>query len=321
MRRYFLHVFTVLLFIRIFGTNSAFGQACGCAGSPLLGSLENPSTPKGSWDFGLNYEYNELNELVLETEELNDSNSRRNSQSLMLEASRGLTDRWSITALLSYIRHERESFSLEGYGTGSYLRTRGIGDAVLLLKYRILPQKFGLPFAASIGGGVKFPVGESGITDKNVFVAENMQPVTGSWDPIIWGYSSYAFDTPGYKKLFSVLSYRFTGENDRDYRFGNEFVGILGFSYKSGYKFDYHLTARYRSTLANKRNDWKIPNTGGTWLFIIPGININISNIFSIRLSGKIPVYRKLNGIQLTTRYTASLMMFYSILNLPSISP
>ncbi len=57
----------------------------------------------------------------------------------------------------------------------------------------------------------------------------------------------------------------------------------------------------------------EVPNTSGNWFYIVPGINGKLSDRFTARLSGQLPVYRNLSGTQLTTTYTASLGIIYNI--------
>jgi hypothetical protein len=62
-------------------------QACCTAGVPLLGSLELPATPAGSWQFALTYERNTLRDVVSLTEKLDDDLRRRTVHTAMLETS------------------------------------------------------------------------------------------------------------------------------------------------------------------------------------------------------------------------------------------
>jgi len=45
----------------------------------------------------------------------------------------------------------------------------------------------------------------------------------------------------------------------------------------------------------------------------VPGLNLNIYENLGIRGEGELPLYRKLNGTQLTTSYTISFSLFYTI--------
>ena len=50
-------------------------------------------------------------------------------------------------------------------------------------------------------------------------------------------------------------------------------------------------------------NDNEIPNTGGEWFFLTPGISYNITNAIRISTKVEIPVYSYVEGIQLTPTY------------------
>lgn len=45
------------------------------------------------------------------------------------------------------------------------------------------------------------------------------------------------------------------------------------------------------------------PSSGGQWVYTTPGVNIHFMNGISFRLSSEWPLYRKLEGTQLTTGY------------------
>ncbi len=70
---------------------------------------------------------------------------------------------------------------------------------------------------------------------------------------------------------------------------------------------------RYRNTTKDNFDGAKVPNTSGNWLYLVPGINGKLSDRFTARLSGQLPVYRNLSGTQLTTTYTAALGIIYNI--------
>lgn len=56
-----------------------------------------------------------------------------------------------------------------------------------------------------------------------------------------------------------------------------------------------------------------MPNTGGVWVSIIPDLFVSISENFSMKFSGQIPVYQLLNGTQPTTSYTLSTSLFINL--------
>ena len=287
-------------------------QACCSAGVPLLGSLELSATPVGNWQFSLTYEYNYLNDVLSGTEEITDDFRERTVHSALFETSYGFARHFSASLLLALIQQEREIGATFVHGTTDFLRTRGAGDAVFLIKYSLIPLTMANQREIAIGLGPKFPLGRSGLTTNGVLVPPDMQPGSGAWDGILWAYFYQGFLPKTTANIFSTISYRLTGTNNDLYRFRNEFTANLGTSYRTNYPFDFSLAVRFRQVQADRRNDFEIDNTGGTWISAIPGVNIKFKKDWSLRLSGQIPLYRELKGTQLTTSYRISTSLFYS---------
>ncbi|MFK7904342.1 MAG: hypothetical protein AB8B69_04415, partial [Chitinophagales bacterium] len=168
----------------------------------------------------------------------------------------------------------------------------------------------------------KLPTGRSDFLDENGLVLPaDLQPGTGAVDGILWSaFNKYHV----FKKnltLTAVATLRLTGSNDRfnglqKYEFGDEFQLFFGFSdrYVVGkLLIDPLLMFRYRWVAPDKAFDNEIPSTGGNWIYFVPGVNIGFNPNFSLRLSGDIPLYRKLVGTQLTTSYKATAALFYNL--------
>ncbi|MGD9899529.1 MAG: hypothetical protein AB7T22_10435 [Calditrichaceae bacterium] len=309
-------IIMILLFLT---AGNIFGQACCSAGTPLLSALEISATPDRAWQFALTYEYNFLQDVVAGTDQLDDGARERLSQSLLTETSYGFNRFFSVSLLLSFIQQERKLSTANYENSDEKLTTRGFGDAVVLLKYNLLPLTIASSRQVSVGGGVKLPTGESGLRSNGILLPADMQPGTGAWDGILWGYVFQGLTNDSRYNLFANATYRFTGTNDRfqvenssikGYKFGNEFVMTIGMAYRTRSLLDFSVLARYRHLVPDRFSGSDITNTGGEWLYLVPGINLNINKL-SIRLSGQLPAYRNLNGIQLTTSYTASLSLFY----------
>ncbi len=114
-------------------------------------------------------------------------------------------------------------FNLRETG-GKTLRTQGVGDLQFLLNYVILNTPMSSLSATrhsmQIGGGIKLPLGQSDLVKDGLFVHQNMQIGTGSYDlPLNLIY------TMRHKKngLNAEINYRINGENRLSYAFGNKF--------------------------------------------------------------------------------------------------
>lgn len=297
---------------------------CSCGGPPLLGSLETPPGSAGRWRLGLTFEFADVSDFVTGSTELPDDIRDRNVKSALFQVDYGITGRLSIAAIISVLDQDRTTQSAIG-GSGQFLSTSGLGDAMVIAKYTLVPTTPESQRQLSIGGGLKLPTGESTIRGNDgVLVAADMQPGTGAWDGVLWGSFLQGLTRSRRFNLFASATYRFTGSNDRfdlgvsNYRFGDEFVGNVGVGLRHNEILEYTLGVRYRSAtpeesrLLNNQPFREQPNSGGKWLNLSPGVNLNLSRSLSLRASGQLPLHRSLDGTQFTTAYSLSVSVFYT---------
>jgi len=193
-----------------------------------------------------------------------------------------------------------------------------LGDALLLFKYELISLTIVNQTQLAIGAGPKIPTGKSDITNNGILLPADMQPGSGSWDVVLWGYFSKGFVPDLPLNIFSAVSYKINSSNERfnnseaGYKFGNEFVASIGAGFRTDTILDYSFSFRFRATSQDQFDNEPVPNTGGYWLYAVPGINIKITEPLTARVAGQIPVYRYLQGTQLTTSYTLSVSMFFN---------
>lgn len=283
---------------------------CSCAGVPLLNSMNTSSVDQNQWYLNLSYEHHEMNKLYSGSDEVNDETNRsRSSDSLIVQADYGINENWSVSAMISYVDHQREI----GTSSNSFSSASGIGDGLVLIKYT--PQKMNLfsKWEYSFGMGVKVPLGEDDATQNNVTLSEDLQPSSGSYSVLTWGYLGYGFDQSGQTQVFIASNYSANRENSRNYRNGNEFNIALGASYTMQKNWGFGMQLRYRTTKADERNGDAIPNTGGSWVDFIPSVQYRINDKSGLNLGLRIPIYRNLDGaLQFTTSSAATLGYSYA---------
>ena len=304
----------IILLIFLFTTN-IYGQACCTAGTPLLGSLELTSTPKGILQLGMTADHNSLTDVLSGSETLRNGERERISQSVLFELNYGISNNITITTLLSYIRQQRTIFN---NNSTNELTASGIGDIVLLGKYSLIQSDIFNNEELSLGLGFKIPTGSSSIKANGILIPADMQPGTGSWDGILWGIYSKGNIITNNLTLLTNVSLRLNGNNARfgnsneGYSFGNEFIAMAGFSYPIHSLLELTLLTKFRSTRQDIFADAQIPNTGGTWINLKPSLNIYLSQKLSTRIGGELPIYGEVEGTQLTTTYSASVSLFYA---------
>lgn len=290
------------------GPQPAAAATCSCAGAPLLNFVDTRAIEAG--DFYLTYavEYHDISDLVAGSSEIPDETGRdRNSLSQVLTGSYAITDRLAISALISYVEHER-TVSTSVLGS---TRTSGLGDSVVLARYTPI---FFTPFSrhqVAIGLGSRIPTGEDDV--RTGFVAsEDMQPGTGAWGTFGWAQYGYAFNQAATLQLNASASYLRNQDNDREYAFGDEWVIDAGFSHSVNSRFSYSAGLRYRNADSDERFGFEIPNTGGQWLDFVPAVQFSATERLSIALAGRVPISRNLDGaLQFTTSYAYSLLISY----------
>ena len=296
------------------------GQACCSGGVPISSNLGLSTGDARSWQFLLSYDLNRMKDLMDERTVLDDDTRTRTTHSILLEANYGLSRRITLTTMVSLVRQERAIRS--SADPQELTATQGLGDGVLLVKYRLGSTGPGAKTNLSIGAGPKIPIGGTNSTnDQGLALPADMQPGTGAWDVMLWSYFSRSGIVLPNLTLSAFATYRATGTNKhyfgrQAYKFGNEFQVNLGFNYRVLVRttpFDLLATFRYRHQSDDKVDGGIFPNSGGHWVFVVPTIAVNFTPNFAVRLSADIPVYRKLEGTQLTTNHKLTGALFYRI--------
>jgi hypothetical protein len=183
----------------------SLAQTCSCAAVPLLGSMELASPINGQWYLGTTYEYHDVSDLVAGSSSITDLTGRdRTSEAFVVEVSRGITEKWSFSALLASVEHNREV-------SGVRANASGIGDAIVMVKYS--PQSISLfsDTALSFGLGSRIPVGEDNATLNGITLAEDMQPSTGAYGGMLWVYWAKALNDAKSKRIYASASHTMNG--------------------------------------------------------------------------------------------------------------
>ncbi|GJM27367.1 MAG: hypothetical protein DHS20C17_00020 [Cyclobacteriaceae bacterium] len=311
-----LPLFMVVILLVLPGTIDLQAQTCCSGGVPLSGNLGLPAADQNSWQFALSYDLNVLKTLKVGTEKLDERNRERVTHSLLFETGYTFTERFSVDLFASYVRQER-NISNPGLPDQNQ-HTDGFGDAVILLKYRIIHKG---PVTWTLGAGPKLPTGASDITNNGILVGADLQPGSGAWDGIAW---SYLLHQPGSRKsmnLSLVTSMRLTGTNQdfrqsQSYKFGSEFQIIAGISDRvllGELLVDPSLSLRYRRAFEDQVDGNQLPNTGGQWIFIYPAIGVSISSRLTFNLGFEVPLYADITGTQLTPTYRINTGFYYII--------
>jgi len=307
----------LILIVLLFGRNTSFAQACCTGGAPISTNLGIQNYASEQLIVDLSYDYNSLRDLYAASQNLHDSRRTREIKSLFLRTSYAINDKWSFSVILPYLWQEQIVRS--NFGRSSQ-RTKGFGDLVILAQRSLINNhKHQLLIAA----GLKFPTGSISKKDDEfgILLAPDLQAGTGSYDGIgALSYSQFGILSPS-STAFALITYRYSFEQNRNlgqekYRFGNEFALNIGLSHNiplKKWRLSPSLHYRYRNSGKDVNDGFDFPNTGGEWMYLVPGFRLHSTKGIVIHSSIEIPVHTNVTGTQLVTSQKWQIGISYPI--------
>ena len=296
---------------------SLVAQSCCSGGVPVSSNLGLPASEKGVFQANLAYDLNVLNTLQDRTERLDDRSRKRSTHSFLLELGYSWTKKWSTDLFFSFLRQERR---IEQNGLQKdFDKSMGIGDAVVLLKYRAWYRKQGAT-SLHLGLGSKIPLGAFDQKDDlGIVLSADLQPGSGAWDFLFWGQGSQQLSFRPSMNLIVTTTFALKGENTKfnqteRYAFGDEWLLAMGLSDRillGKQIWDASTLLRYRTVAADFRNGSKLPSTGGEWLFVNPSISWWWRPNVSFNANVEFPIYARLVGTQATPTYRINVGMYW----------
>jgi hypothetical protein len=307
---------SVFLILYIAGGVQLFSQTCCSGGVPLSGNIGFEGLDKGSVQMEISYDLNYLATLKVESETLDDQSRKRLTHSILLKTGYTVNNWLAFDALFTYVVQKRNITYFEEENT---VLTNGLGDAVIIAKF--IPSKIaknGLEF--QLGAGPKIPVGRTDMTDdRGIHLNADLQPGSGSWDFISWTYVAWQFKSRPTMVASARVVGRINGTNDeylgsQEYKFGNsfQFYAGLGDQFIFGTRIiSPSVSLRYRQASSDLINGQELSNTGGQWINFIPAIGLNLSQRTILNIIPEIPVYSRVDGVQLTPTFRIQVGLYH----------
>lgn len=180
----------------------------------------------------------------------------------------------------------------------------GFSDLWLTGKYRFYQGSAG---RLALIGGIKAPTGDSSLTNSE---GERVEPSatagTGAWDAL----AGIAYTLPISERLTLDSSALYTVRGERyDYRLGNRLDAGLALAWRllgdaqTFPQVSLMGEATLRHIAKGESHGEAEINTGGSALFLAPGMRVSFSKNFGASLGVQLPVMQDLNGRQVETRF------------------
>src|SRR5215510_9521786 len=259
--------------------------------------------------------------------------TRNNTYKLTLDY--GISPRFTLGVLLPFLdrlhrhlAHEEEEVIGGGLGDTEIVdvperwRYQEFGDMQVTARYVLLQQM--TPFAPSLSliAGLKLPTGRTGVRNDEGEEAElTLQPGNGSWDGII-GFSlvknlavSNLQKQTALAPVFATVLGRFPiGVGKFGYEPGGEMFLNIGTAYPLFRKLD--LLGQINFHYRDRDSIGHAPgveqsDSGKEELFLSPGLRYHFTDSLALYTLMQFTVYRRVNGIQLTSDWNFTSGVFY----------
>lgn len=168
----------------------------------------------------------------------------------------------------------------------------GLGDVRLTGKWRLLKSDWQLALLV----GAKFPTGETSNRDKsNAKIETELQPGSGSWDGDFGVVLSRTLDKGWF--FSTSFEYFLKGEGATDRKLGDVFRYSAGVSKAVNEHIHLVLETNVEWALKDRaRNDDRVFDSGGTSIFLTPGIDIAVTDQWMVYVAAPVPVFQDLGG-------------------------
>ena len=213
----------------------------------------------------------------------------------------GVTRDLALFGIVPYL--DKTRLSTEG-GQRRRRGDSGLGDALVLSRYTIYSRdRLGETRRLAPFVGLKLQTGEDNATDSFGRLDQPLQLGSGSWDPIVgtsfsWQTFDWEFD--------SAVQYRFN-TTANNFEFGDQARLDLSFQYRlwprelsggvPGFLYGI-LEANLIHQDNNETDGDEDPNSGGTTLFLVPGLQY-VTKRWIVEAAVQLPIIQDLNGTAL----------------------
>jgi hypothetical protein len=216
---------------------------------------------------------------------------------------------WGVSVLLPYLDRFHTTIGAGNIDL-STSQSRGIGDLRVIARYAGLSPDHtsGLQF------GIKLPTGRTDDTFREgpltgEIVDRGLQLGTGSTDLLVGAYHFGALATNWDYFAQAMLQQPLTSKND--FKPGTGMNLSVGTRYVASSFFVPQIQINVRAEKRESGVQADIPNSGATLAYLSPGFTLNFSRRFAGFVFAQAPIYQRVNGLQLESRYSISAGLHY----------
>jgi hypothetical protein len=288
--------------------------SCGSAFCVLNTNWSTQGVPSaaGTARLDLHYEYVNMDKLyqgskkISQDQDTEDTIEQRTiNRNLVATLDYAFSNNWSATVSVPWVdrSHSHIADATTDTPTQETWNFTELADSRVLANYRFdnpdPTKSYGITF------GLKLPTGSYKVTNADGVAAERMlQPGTGTTDGIIGAY----YSAPGFShdaSWWAQIMYQHALDSADQYKPGDQTTINVGYRYPFTDKFmgmlQLNTLIKGRETGANAEPDV----SGSKTVYFSPGLGYQVTPDVQIYSFLQLPIYRYVNGIQLTADWAA----------------
>lgn len=222
------------------------------------------------------------------------------------------SERWTVTASIPFVNRYHEHFQNHG-GTPELQRWSftGVGDMEGQVS-RTFKSGSESSTRYHVEAGVKAPTGLRHVEEFDGHEPEPpARPGNGAWGAIAGVGAQWSLTTKMPGGTYGAIPVRISlmgrasGRGTERYRVGSELQSNLGLSYPVTRSLGLLLSGDLRIRAKDDAGDTDADpgHTGGTWAYVSPGIRVNAVGKTAFYGVVQLPVYQRVNGINLVSDF------------------
>lgn len=281
-----------------------------------LDLLDGETLYDGGWLFSVTGRV-ERRETLLEGEKRASGGEleRMTDTTLSLSAHHGIRHDLQLSVVLPFVHRELRAHS--GGSSPAYLGAGGPGDLLTVAKWRFFRwDALGKALNVSALAGLEWPTGSDDERDGGQRLDPDLQPGSGSWDPLAGLALTYE---PGRWRFNAAALYQVNTESRDDIAMGDEAFAELSVGNRfwlepyPGPFMRADLALLYRNEQRAYRDGVVQRNSGGDLVSVEVNLAFRPRPSLDIQLAVEVPVYQRVGGRQLGQEFSVSLALGYRI--------
>lgn len=312
MKQFFWFSVFMILAMTFAGTDM-YAQCCG-AGNPISSANSETSVKKRNLQISLDYRHSESSKYYEGTHETDFDFPGKIKEAgydfMSLGVGYGITSRLTAQVQMGYYIDKYENYQSDLF---SDVSATGFGDLSLSLNYAVFRNvRKGISVNPYII--VKFPIGKFDCESDGVKLPISMQPSSGSYKYTVGAFASWSPLRKFYFYTNDFFEYaqRIQSKNF-DYQYGSlVYISIAGY-YRLIKPLDLGVNMAYETKGRAKSDNKPLYGTVYHQIKFIPAITLWPLRQMSVSLQADIPVWRKMESMQMGNSWAIEAKLSYNI--------